>query len=192
MMKSLLPILKLVSVVLALASAPSALAFYATLEDPWNIVMADTSLDISWPAVNGLEINNACIRGDSFVSLRPIRSCSAVEVTSRQACRYHGEAELCRNLAPGENAGPFEIYREESHCTAYESHTVIVPRTYSVTTCVKWTRPTEASNGECLEFETHQEYAPSSYLVTIYRTWSQESGPQFMGNKRFDIPSCAP
>ncbi len=172
-----------------LTASTVSYAWYAKLSDPWSVIVKDDSLQISWPVANGLPVNNACVDGDNFRSIEGVPYCVQEEVT-RKACRYHGEVELCRDLKPGEEPGRWDTVQESRRCVRTGVKFVTVPRSYVSQECVEWKSASEANPVECVRWENVTKYAPSSYSVRIERVWSSEAGPQYFGNKQFDLPTC--
>jgi hypothetical protein len=182
--------LKYVMMLAMMGVSVASYAWYAKLSDPWSVIQKDDSLVISWPDVNGLPINNACVAEDSFRSINGVQYCVREEVT-REACRYHGEVELCRMLKPGEEPGRWDTVREHRRCVETAMKYVSVPRTYTTQDCIEWVIPSEANSGGCVRYgQPYTKDYPTSFSVRIDRVWSQEQGPQYFGNKQFDMPAC--
>lgn len=143
-----------------------------------------------WVAINGLMVNNACVAGDEFRSLKDVKTCTETEVVSRQACRYGGEVEVCRHLRSGESARSDETVREQTRCAAYESAPKVVSRTYQEVVCVNYEKPSEESPGRCLETALVSKYAPTTFHIAMYQDYRGEAGEVYIGTKKFTVPNC--
>lgn len=149
-----------------------------------------TDVRYEWPAVNGIMVNNACATDDVFRTLKPVTVCTKTEVVKRTACRYHGETELCRDLATGEQEKYDEVVHEQTRCAAYKITDLEVTRTVHTKRCAEYGPVTEASSGECLRMEDYTFKAGRVYHVAKYEMRGGEAGDVYVGSERFVIPAC--
>ncbi len=161
-------------------------------EPTWKELQNDKNIEILWPYWRDIRVNDLCVEGNVFRTVRPVRYCAEQVVVKREACTQ-GEGEFCRVLRKGERAYPSETVRETYGCGDYNMTTrnFRISRTYSTLECVKWSPSRGEAGQECLEERTVTRQAPTTHMVPYFdkRQANGEHSNDWM-YKKYTIGSC--
>lgn len=160
--------------------ASAAMTLFATA------AFAYGEVQINWPSVNGLAINNACATVDSFVSLTPVTTCLAT-TTVRYAVSTRGEAAMeKRLLAPGEQPHSDEWLQTEQVCSSYGSRAMTVSRNVTTTECAYYMPAGEASE-PCSRFVSKTSKMGTTFSVEKITRYGQADQQVFFN---YTVPAC--
>ncbi len=150
------------------------------------VAMAHGEVQINWPSVNGLAINNACATADTLRSLNGVRVCTATKVI-RYGVSSQGERGLVkRQLAEGEQPRRTEYLESESVCSAYAIQGREVSRMIAVTECAHYA-PAGEHVEPCSEFISKTVKAGLTYSVEKIVDYGEASQQTFFN---YTIPAC--
>lgn len=162
-------------------------------EPGWDELQMDQDITINWPAHQGVPINNLCVDGASFRTLKPVSYCTRTIVKERRACT-DGEATHCRVLGKNDEPSRWERLEEDYVCSEYTTRqNYILSREYRASECVKWHEPIswETDHAYCERFRDVTKVAPLTWEVEYHnaREFIGEAGmmPKY---KMYTIPRC--
>lgn len=144
-------------------------------------------VQINWPAVNGLAINNACATDDTFVSLNGVSTCTATK-TVRYAVSNQGEVGyMKRQLAAGEQPNSGEWLETEEVCSAYGTVGLTVSRYVTTSECAYYPRGGEAYEPACTQYVTKTSKVGRTFSVEQITSYGEADQQTFFN---FTVPLC--
>lgn len=157
----------------ALAALISSNAFALSAKDSWNTIL-NANVSVSGPQFAGAfglpnGIFNACVDGNTFKSIAPVKTCTAW----KEEKRGHGGEE-------GE-------YTEWT-CLSYANVDVAISRNAVEQVCVQYDNG-EAYTG-CVKWESVNVTYPLSYNLAVHNTAGGEDYQAYLFSKDYTIPAC--
>ena len=151
-----------------------------------SLALAHGEVQINWPSVNGLAVNNACATSESFRSLNGVQVCTATKLV-RYAVHSQGEQGLVKRLLKvGEFPRRGEYLESESVCAAYATQAREVSRFMTVTECAHYAPAGEHAE-PCSEFVSKTVKAGTTFSVEKIVDYGQASQQSFFN---YTVPSC--
>ena len=148
--------------------------------------MAQGEVQINWPSVNGLSVNNACATADTFRSLAKVTTCTATKDV-RYAVSNQGEVGMVkRELAAGEALSSGEYLQVEKTCAAYGSRSLVVSRNTSTRECAYYTPAGQASE-PCSKFITKTAKVGTTFSVEKIVRYGEADQQTFFN---YTVPAC--
>lgn len=145
----------------------------------WSDIRAQRDLIVSQPGYAtplGEEgVFNACVAGDVFKSIKPVKYCSdykVIEVTSMD---------------------PEFVPYTTTECLAYSTHDVEVSRHQMQGICTKYNPDANGDNGGpfCLENGEVPITLDTTVSLEVIRTGAGDNSIESVGYKSYTIPACA-
>ena len=160
--------------------AASVVSLFATL------ALAHGEVQINWPSVSGLAINNACATEDTLCSVTGVKACTATKLV-RYGVSSQGEVGLVkRQLKDGEQPRQYEYLQTEEVCSAYGIKNIEVSRMVTVTECAYYPRAGE--NAEpCKEFISKSVKSGLKFSVEKLVEYGDATTQTFIN---YTIPFC--
>ncbi len=160
--------------------AASLVSLFATL------ALAYGEVQINWPSVNGLSVNNVCATSETFRSLTPVKVCTAT-TDVRYAVSSQGEAGLVKRLLKaGEQPRRSEYLQVEQMCSTYGMKAMEVSRLMVKTECKDYARAGEASE-PCREFISTTVKAGLTFSVEKLVDYGEATQQTFFN---YTVPAC--
>lgn len=166
--------------VLALCSSLSAYA-WPTSSQSWSQIIADNSTAfVNMPLATSLGyygVLNACVAGDNFKSVKPVRVCTKSETK-----------EVVENDGDG---GSYT--RTETTCVASELRTVTVSRNYQKPVCDKWEEIADGDGGfywSCTASHNVTATYGTKFDIDVYELKGEDNSPEYSFTKAFEVPAC--
>ncbi len=151
-----------------------------------TLAMAHGEVQINWPSVNGLAVNNACATADTFRSLQGVKTCTDTK-TVRYAVSSQGEIGMVKRLLKdGEQPRRNEWLQTEEVCSAYGYQGMEVSRNMTVSECAHYAPPGEHTE-PCREFVSRTVKAPLTYSVEKIVHYGEADQQTFF---KFTVPAC--
>lgn len=170
--------MKTMIVLAALVISGSAFA-YPTPNQSWDQLLADRETrlrEVPFAGVFGeTGILNACVSGDEFKSVQPVKTCLRSEERKQRIDDEFGS-------------------REEtiSYCLEYGYKAVAISRSFNKDVCVEWKFVQESDDTgywTCMKSTRVAATYGLSYDIPVY-SLGNEGGLEFAFTKNFQVPAC--
>ena len=152
-----------------------------------SLALAYGEVQINWPSVNGLAVNNACATAESFRSLHGVQVCTATNIV-RYAVYSQGEAGLAKRLLKnGELPRRGEYLETETVCAAYGIQALEVSRFMTVTECAQQASSGSEYSAPCTQFVSKIVKVGLSFNVEKFVDYGEASQQSFF---KYTVPAC--
>ena len=151
-----------------------------------SLAMAHGEVQLNYPSVNGLSINNACATNDTFRSLNAVKVCTGTTML-RYAISSQGERGMVKRLlAAGEQPRRSEFLQNEEVCSAYSLQGLEVSRNVTTSECAHYTAAGEASQ-PCTHFVSKTQKVGLTFSVEKMVNYGEGSQQTFV---KYTVPVC--
>lgn len=146
-----------------------------TGKDDWKTIRKNREVLVIQPAFaeafGPKGLFNACLSGDEFRSINPVKTCVAYS-----------------EIASDDQNRSLSGYKKYN-CTKYQTEHVSVPRTYTADRCVKFAPINEFTSGECIEYAPNTSVYPTAYSFPVIEADGDQYGTHLF-SKTYAIPEC--